>query len=68
MRIVGPEPERHEELVALVKRHAAVAALAAGGEIALTNNEAHNAGIRSVNDRLGYRPVSGTFRMVREIP
>ena len=65
----GVDPAfRGRGLAALVKRHAAVAALAAGGEIALTNNEAHNAGIRAVNDRLGYRPVSGTFRMVRETP
>ena len=64
----GVDPAfRGRGLATLVKQHAAAAALAAGGEIALTNNEAHNAGIRAVNDRLGFRPVSGTFRMVRDL-
>ena len=61
----GVDPAfRGHGLAALVKQHAAVAALADGAEIALTNNEAHNAGIRAVNERLGFRPVSGTFRML----
>ena len=61
----GVDPAfRGHGLAALVKQHAAVAALADGAEVAMTNNEAHNAGIRAVNERLGFRPVSGTFRMV----
>jgi GNAT superfamily N-acetyltransferase len=60
----GVDPAyRGHGLAKLVKQHAHVQARAVGAAAVLTDNEEHNAGIRHVNDSLGYRRSHGTYWM-----
>jgi GNAT superfamily N-acetyltransferase len=58
----GVEPTRRGRgLATLVKQCVHYEAARAGATYATTDNEEHNAGIRHVNQRLGYRLVSGAY-------
>ena len=60
----GVDPAfRGQGLAKLVKEHAHARARAAGAVAAMTDNEEHNAGIRHVNDALGYQRCFGTYWM-----
>jgi GNAT superfamily N-acetyltransferase len=54
-------PARGRGLAALAKKVLHVEAARAGAAYALTDNEDDNAGIRRVNELLGYRRVAGRF-------
>jgi GNAT superfamily N-acetyltransferase len=58
----GVDPAfRGRALGALAKACLHAEAAAAGATFVVTNNEEHNAGIRHVNERLGYRRTSGVY-------
>ena len=57
---------RGRGLAFLLKQAAHVRAADAGATRSYTTNEASNAGIRHVNARLGYRIVTGDYRIRRE--
>jgi GNAT superfamily N-acetyltransferase len=58
----GVDPAfRGQGLAKLVKEHAHVRARTAGAVAAMTDNEEHNAGIRHVNEALGYQRCFGTY-------
>ena len=60
----GVDPAfRGRGLAKLVKQQAHLAAAAAGATISRTENEENNAGIRRVNQELGYRVLHGTYRL-----
>ncbi len=65
----GVEPTRRGRgLATLVKQCVHYEAARAGATYATTDNEEHNAGIRHVNQRLGYRLVSGAYWVRRPRP
>ena len=58
----GVDPAyRGRALGALAKECLHAQAVLAGAKVAVTNNEEHNAGIRHVNESLGYRRTSGVY-------
>ena len=60
----GVDPAyRGRGLAKLVKQQAHLDAAAAGATLSRTENEEHNAGIRRVNQELGYRVLHGTYRL-----
>lgn len=60
----GVDPAfRGRGLARLVKQRAHLDAAAAGAKLSRTENEQHNAGIRRVNQELGYRVLHGTHRL-----
>lgn len=60
----GVDPAfRGRGLAKLVKQQAHLDAAASGATLSRTENEEHNAGIRRVNQELGYRVLHGTYRM-----
>ena len=60
----GVDPaHRGRGLARLVKQQAHLDAAADGAEVSRTENEQHNAGIRRVNQELGYRVLHGTHRL-----
>lgn len=58
---------RGRNLAHLLKQAAHLRAAAAGATRSYTTNEASNAGIRHVNARLGYRIVTGDYRIRRPV-
>ena len=60
----GVDPgHRGRGLARLVKQQAHLDAAASGAKVSRTENEQHNAGIRRVNQELGYRVLHGTHRL-----
>ena len=60
----GVDPAyRGRGLATLVKQQVHLDAAASGARVSRTENEQHNAGIRRVNQELGYRVLHGTHRL-----
>lgn len=61
-------PHRGRGLLRLVKQQAHLVAARLGASESRTVNEEHNAGIRRINEGLGYVVTSGVFRLSQALP